>query len=452
VTIGIGGWIAKYHRVVLVVAVLVTAAAAYYSLKVQIDTNPLNLQNPNTVSVKTYRDLARDPDTSPYALNVIAPNLEAAAELAPKLAAAKGVAGVRWINDFVPGDQEPKLAALAAARERLGEAFFDANEEPAPSDTELSAAFASMQATAAAIAATREDAPIDPTIIAAGKSLAAALAAFESKRGTNPTALAELGDALTREMPPLMADLRTKFSVNAPVTVADIPPDLREDWMAGDGRVRLRVLPNGDIGAARLMREFTESVQAVAPRASGAPASVTGAGSAILHSFAEAITYTVISIGLIVVVLRRRFSDVLLVLAPLGVAALWTMAASVGLDLPFNFANIIVIPLLIGLGVASSIHIVVRTHEVVRDSSGTHEEGMHVLDTSTPLAVLVAQLNTVAAFATLAVAQHRGLFSMGVLLGIAILFVLIVSLVVLPSFMIAIGVGTRAAPAAASDS
>ena len=152
-----------------------------------------------------------------------------------------------------------------------------------------------------------------------------------------------------------------------------------------------------------------------------------------------------ISIGLIIVLLRRRFSDVLLVLAPLGVAALWTMAASVWLDLPFNFANIIVIPLLIGLGVASSIHIVVRTHEVVSDSSGVHEEGMHVLDTSTPLAVLVAQLNTVAAFATLAVAQHRGLFSMGVLLGIAILFVLIVSLVVLPSFMIAIGVGAKTA-------
>jgi predicted RND superfamily exporter protein len=94
--------------------------------------------------------------------------------------------------------------------------------------------------------------------------------------------------------------------------------------------------------------------------------------------------------------------------------------------------------------VASSIHIVVRTHEVVSDSTGVHEEGMHVLDTSTPLAVLVAQLNTVAAFATLAVAEHRGLFSMGVLLGIAILFVLIVSLIVLPSFMIAIGVGAKA--------
>jgi predicted RND superfamily exporter protein len=161
----------------------------------------------------------------------------------------------------------------------------------------------------------------------------------------------------------------------------------------------------------------------------------------------EAILYTVVSIGLVVSILRRRLSDVLLVLAPLAIAALWTVAASAAAGLPFNYANIIVLPLLIGLGVASSIHIVVRTHEVVTDSTGTHEEGMHVLDTSTPLAVLVAQLNTVAAFATLAVANHRGLFSMGVLLGVSILLVLIVSLIVLPSFMIAIGIGT-APPAA----
>ena len=85
------------------------------------------------------------------------------------------------------------------------------------------------------------------------------------------------------EMPPIVADLQSKFSVDAPVTLADIPDDLKQDWLAQDGRVRLRVLPNGDIGTPRLMKEFTESVQAVAPRASGAPASVTGAGSAILQ-------------------------------------------------------------------------------------------------------------------------------------------------------------------------
>jgi predicted RND superfamily exporter protein len=443
VTIGIGDWIARNHRVVLVLATLVTIVAAYFSLGVQIDTNPLNLQNPKTEPVETYRDLARDPDTSPYGLNVIAPNLETARELAPKLAALPDVASVRFIEDLVPADQPVKLEALAAAKERLGESFF-ADEKPAPpTEAELTDSFAKIKESAASVAATPSSNPIDPSIVIAGKSLADSLARFEEKRGTSPEVLKELGESLTSEMPGIVTDLRAKFSVTQPVTIDDIPPELREEWIAADGRVRLHVAPSTDIGTPEAMRAFTRTVETVSPNPAGAPASVTGAGEAILTAFAEAIAYTVIAIGLIVAFVRRRLSDVLLVLAPLGVAALWTVAASAVLDLPFNFANIIVIPLLIGLGVASSIHIVVRTHEVVTDSTGVHEEGMHVLDTSTPLAVLVAQLNTVAAFATLAVAQHRGLFSMGVLLGIAILLVLIVSLIVLPSFMIAIGVGAR---------
>lgn len=445
VTIGIGGWIERYHRAILILAVVVTAIAVYMSFGVQIDTNPLNLQNPKTEAVQTYRDLARDPDTSPYALNVMAANMEEAGELAGRLAEAPGVAGVRWIDNFIPRGQGPKLEAIAAARESLGESFFQSAPAAAPTDDELRQAFAKINEDAAAIAATPESNPVDRSIVTAGGALADALRRFEEKRGADPSELAGLGEALTREMPGVVAGLRAKFSVTEPATIGDIPPDLKADWVAADGRVRLRVLPEGDIGTPRQMAAFTKSVQAIAPHAAGAPASVSGAGQAILRSFAEAIAYTVISIGLVVAFLRRRLSDVLLVLVPLGVAALWTMAASVGFNLPFNFANIIVIPMLIGLGVASSIHIVVRTHEVVSDSAGTHEEGMHVLDTSTPLAVLVAQLNTVAAFATLAVAEHRGLFSMGVLLGTAIFFVLIVSLVVLPSFMIAIGVGARGA-------
>jgi len=447
VTIGIGRWIERYHRSILVVAAIVTALAAYAAQGVVIDTNPLSLQHQETEPVETYRALAGDPDTSPYALNVVAADRDAAREMATRLAALPGVEGVRSIEDFIPGDQEPKLEAIAAARERLGDSFFGGDEtSAAPSDAELADAFAQMKASAEAIAETPESNPIDPTIPPAGRRLLDALNVFEERRGSEPAALRELGEALARQMPPIVEDLRAKFLVTEPVTIDDVPDDLRSEWVASDGEVRLRVLPASDIGTVPQMRDFTRTIESVAPSVSGAPASVTGAGEAILSAFAEAILYTVLAIGLIVAVLRRKLADVLLVLVPLAVAALWTVAASAVLDLPFNFANIIVVPLLIGLGVASSIHIVVRSHEVVTDQSGVHEEGMHVLDTSTPLAVLVAQLNTVGAFATLAIAKHQGLFSMGVLLGLAIFFVLIVSLVVLPSFMIAIGF-RKSAPA-----
>ena len=121
---------------------------------------------------------------------------------------------------------------------------------------------------------------------------------FAEKRGTGPVALKELGDALTREMPGIVADLRTKFLVTQPATMDDIPPELREEWIAADGRVRLHVSPATDIGNPEAMRVFTEAVQTVSPAPAGAPASVTGAGEAILRAFAEAIAYTVISIGL----------------------------------------------------------------------------------------------------------------------------------------------------------
>ena len=441
--VGIAPFISRYYRTVLVLTVLVSAAALYLSLGVQIDTNPLNLQNPNTEPVETYRDLAKNPETSPYALNVLAPNIEAAREMVPRLEALQGVAGVRWIGNFIPEDQEAKLAALETGRQRLGENFFADRTAPPPSDQELADAYAAMLQSAEAIEAVPEDIPIDASIKESGGRMAEALRHFGEARGTGPAALRELGSALTRQMPPLVADLRQKFSVSEPATIDDIPQDLRGEWVSDDGEVRLRVLPTGDLPTAQAMRTFTEQVQTVAPHPTGAPSGVTGAGKAILLSFAEAIAYTVIAIGFVVTVLRRRLSDVLLVLAPLALGALWVVAGSAALDLPFNFANVIVIPLLIGLGVASSIHMVARAREVEHEEAGASPGKADVLSTSTPLAVLITQLNTVAAFATLAVAEHRGLFSMGVLLGLAIFFVLVVSLIVLPSFMIAIGIGRR---------
>jgi predicted RND superfamily exporter protein len=197
------------------------------------------------------------------------------------------------------------------------------------------------------------------------------------------------------------------------------------------------VQPAGNVASPEGFETFSQTVQSVAPDASGVPISVHEAGEAITISFGEAILYTTLAIGLIVIALRRRVSDVVLVLAPLAVASIWTVACSALLDLPFNFANVIVIPLLIGLGVAGSIHIVVRARELEHERTETGEIP-DVLDTSTSLAVLVAQLNTVAAFATLIVSHHRGLYSMGMLLGLSILLVVIVSLVVLPAALIAI--------------
>ena len=131
-------------------------------------------------------------------------------------------------------------------------------------------------------------------------------------------------------------------------------------------------------------------------------------------------------IVILLLVLLRSVRDMLLVLAPLGLAALLTVAATVLFAIPFNFANIIVLPLLFGLGVASGIHIVLR-HRT--DRSG------QFLETSTPRAVLFSALTTIGSFSALALSTHRGTASMGMLLTIAITVTTVCTIIVLPALL-----------------
>ncbi|MFC5067455.1 MMPL family transporter [Flaviflagellibacter deserti] len=448
--IGIGSWVQKHYKAILVVSAVVTFGSLYFARDARIDVNPLNLQNPTAEPVVTFRDLAKDPLTSPYALNVVADNLDDARTLAEKLDAAPGVEGVQTAEVFLPKDQAPKLALLSTVRNSLGPDFFDPNAtRPAPSDAELTRAFQQLRDTAASLAQSGAE---GSEVRAGAEKLRDGLAAYAEKRGIDLESLKVLQDNLVGSMPDIVDALRTRIGNAKELTLADLPPEIAKDWIAPDGKLRLRVMPTGDVANADSFRTFADTVQAISPKASGVPISVTEAGNEILWAFVEAIIYTTIAIGLVVIIMRRRVSDVLLVLAPLAVAALWTVAASAILDLPFNFANVIVIPLLIGLGVAGSIHIVVRAREM-SDEHHAHPDRPrgNVLDTSTSLAVLVAQLNTVAAFATLAISHHRGLYSMGMLLGISIFFVVIVCLVVLPAAMIALNPKHRLEPSDADD-
>ncbi len=165
----------------------------------------------------------------------MAANLEEARALAPQLAALDGVAGVRWVENFVP--RGPGREARRPCRPSgIGSARASSRTLPAPppSDAELQDAFASARSSAEAIAATPEDAPIDAGIPPAGQRLADALDRFAAAQGTEPAALKALGEALTRQIPLIKADLVTKLSVTEPVTIDDIPPAFRSDWISSE--------------------------------------------------------------------------------------------------------------------------------------------------------------------------------------------------------------------------
>ena len=133
--------------------------------------------------------------------------------------------------------------------------------------------------------------------------------------------------------------------------------------------------------------------------------------------------------------LWRRPGDTLLVLAPLILASAMTGATSVLIGSSFNFVNVIVLPLLLGIGVDSGVHLVHR-HRVVLSEAASGVEGHEILRTSTARAILFSGLTTVASFGTLAFTTHQGLSSLGRLLTLGIVYTLLCNLVVLPAMLV----------------
>jgi len=150
-------------------------------------------------------------------------------------------------------------------------------------------------------------------------------------------------------------------------------------------------------------------------------------GNAVVTAFAEAGIIAVVLISVLLAVLLKGLREILLVFTPLVLAALLTNGVSVVFNLPFNFANVIVLPLLFGLGVAGGLHLVLRE----RDAHGVAA----VLSTSTPRAVVFSALTTIGSFGSIALSNHLGTSSMGVLLTVAISLTLLCTLVVLPALM-----------------
>ena len=141
-----------------------------------------------------------------------------------------------------------------------------------------------------------------------------------------------------------------------PVTIDTLPPSLKSDWVAPDGEVRIEVAPSGDGNDNAVLHRFVDAVRGVAPEATGAPVFIVEAAATIVKAFLQAAVWSLLSIALILFVALRRLRDVALTLVPLLVAIVVTLEICVVIGLKLNFANIIALPLLLGVGVAFKIY------------------------------------------------------------------------------------------------
>ena len=406
-------------RAVCFAALIAGVAAATALPKAVFDFDPLNLKDPETESVAAMFDLMSDPRSSPYSVTILAPNLEAAKTLAIKLKALPEVDAAATLADYVPADQDEKMEVISSMALFLGPAFATdtaANVQP-PTAERRRRAFGDFRATLNRLAVLKGETAEKKAALRLSRALEGiegddALKAFETRLLTAlPGRLGALNDALKA----------------APVTLASLPPEIRNNQIAADGRAKVEVYPKEDLRDREALVRFVAAVRNIAANATGSSVVILEAGDAVVGAFWRAGALSVFLIVVMLVVVLKRFSDAVLVFAPLALAALLTVAASVVFGLPFNFANVIVLPLLFGLGVAGGIHLVVRERQ---------EMGVdRVLETSTPRAILFSALTTIGSFGSIALSSHPGTSSMGVLLTIAIFLSLVCTLIVLPALM-----------------
>ena len=421
------GWIETQvrlkARMVLLGALALGIVAALVSSQVRFDFDPLHLKDPSSESVATFLELQRDDRTAGLSLSVLRASLAEAVALAARLEGLEAVDSTRTLADFVPEDQDEKLAIIDDMALLFAPMIEAGEPKPAPTDAERRAALTGFRAALGRLA----KAPANPSLIDSAKRLAGAIEAFEAKGSVE---LKGIEDRLLGTLPARLERLRTSMMAQK-ITLEDLPATLKDRVLAIDGRYRVEIFPAEDVTENRALRRFVAAVKDVAPDATGGPVVILGAGDAVSGAMRRAVLTAFAAICILLLVVLRSFIDAALVLTPLVLAALLSVASAVALGLSFNFANIIVLPLLLSLGIASGIHLVMRTR--------FEAAGAKLTDTSTPRAVVFSALTTIGSFGTLALSAHRGTASMGALLTIAIFFTLLCTLIVLPALMAMVG-------------
>jgi hopanoid biosynthesis associated RND transporter like protein HpnN len=381
------------------------------------DADPLHTKNPNTEAMRTLTDLMNSPITDPYSVDILAPSLAAADALAARLRPLPLVNNVLTLSSFVPGDQPAKLALIADAADIL-RATLTPGSPPAPvtaADLRLA-----IQTTAGQIAAALPHLPATSPLRGIDEDLRTLAVAPDA-------VLLAANAALVRFLPLQLDRLRLALDAH-PVTVVDVPADIRRDWLLPDGRARVQVLGTPATHGSRGLRALVAAVRRVAPDAQGTAVTIVESAATIVGAFRTAAIYALLSIAVILAVALRRARDVALVMAPLLLSSLLTVLVILASGLRLNFANIIALPLLLGVGVSFNVYFVMNWRAGARGFLGT----------PTARAIVFSALTTGTAFGSLALSAHPGTASMGVLLLISLGCTAVATLVFEPTLLLAL--------------
>lgn len=407
--------------IILLVSALLLPQASF-------DWNPHNLRDPHVESVQALDDLLEDKTGAPWTLTLLT-SQDKITDYVAKLRALESVNKVLTIHDFIPQQQVGKFFLL----EELMEGFFpqgsDSDFSPPPTDqgslmTAMQSFLTIMDEHIRKTTLEKEDNPA-VRLRAEIRNLFMRLDNLDQK--SQKDLLDRLDKSLLGSIPtgPInIAAAREK----GPIIEEDLPRELVERWVSKDGTYRLEVYPQNDLRNKVALEHFVNEVRSIAPQVTGLPVIYMDGGNEVAWAFRQAFVSAFLVIVVILAIVLRNIWDILLVILPLGLAAISLVGYTVIFNLPFNYANIIALPLIFGLGADSGIHIVERMRRRPAECEAFLRSG-------TIRGVFFSSLTTILSFSNLAYTSHVGIASMGQLLTLGVMLTLIGCLVVLPAFL-----------------
>lgn len=375
---------------------------------VRFDADPMALRDPNAPGVQAFNLLFDLEDTQPYNLSLLVPDQAAADVITPQLEGLEVVREVIQPQDLVPEDQLEKLDTIDFATIGLGFVFEDENDVPedllADAPERLDLALSSLGT---------------PAML----HLQESIAAYRKAVASNPALKEDMESDIFRFWSQQYERLQKQIYPQE-ITFDDLPETLKSRFVANDGRLRLQIEPEEDLRNDAERIRFVDTVRLLVPEAAGSARSVLESGRVISRAMVVAIICAWLAVAALLIAILRDGVLVSVIMFSLVLASLLTAATAVLIGVPFNFANVIAVPLLVGVGADSGIHLGIRARRALAAA--------HIYETSTPRAVFFSAITTICSFGTLMLSAHRGVASMGILLTLAIGYTLICTIMVQP--------------------
>ncbi|MBA0922743.1 MAG: MMPL family transporter [Nitrosospira sp.] len=398
--------------------------------KVRFDYNLFNMQDPTGQAIQTFQELISVVDNSPWHAIMVAKNRKEAERLTQQFRALPEVNKVVTIIDFVPTQQEEKIFLIEEMAAITGPITLSIWPPIKSKHTSAQQRNALNELSAALdqFIEKQPDHSASESVRTLKKSLIQLFTRLDTVSSNDGNILLDsLESDLLTMLPIALQHLRTS-SEAVIFNEQDLPVSISNRWHSQTGEYRIAIYPKEDINDNEKLRKFVRSIQQVAPQATGAPIISLEAGEAVVQAFIEAFSLSLVGILIALLLILRSVKYTLLVMIPLLLSSAFTGAFTVLLDVPFNFANIIALPLLLGIGIDSSLHMVHRSrnNDLI---SGT------LMHSSTARAIFYSALTALVDFASLMFSSHQGTASMGILLTVGLTFTLICTLLILPTIL-----------------